>query len=276
MEQFFANPGLNHIGRKILMEVGANELVSTCTKVCIGWKCMLDEPMFWMDKSVKHFSTTHETPPEIVISLWKRIWYVSQYSQTIINLLQNMINSEKSFRNPIYMIFKKYPSMSKDDITVLKTILSIYHQEFLEQTSSSCQSLRNQAISPLNDMVIDCILTYFSHHRHNFPFTNIAIRFAEEINTNSRIMSLLNFYLEYIVANFQGENLTFYYGYDFLYTFLSLIPESNQITRSYALKMMINVMDNFVYFTNDGSHQFTKTKSIYHGMHNFCTIQEKY
>ena len=52
MDQFFKNPGLSHIGRNILEELGLSNLP------------VAENPTFWLKTCIKEASKRHEAPPE--------------------------------------------------------------------------------------------------------------------------------------------------------------------------------------------------------------------
>ena len=70
MDQFFKNPGLSHIGRNILEELGSANLaidarLDTYSIVCKSWKIILENPTFWLKTCIKEKSKFHEAPPEV-------------------------------------------------------------------------------------------------------------------------------------------------------------------------------------------------------------------
>ena len=73
MEQFFNNPGLKHIGEMIFEHLD-HESLDYCSKVCLDWKRLLNNPKLWLNicnKKAANFSTNVES--KVLNDQWKNL-----------------------------------------------------------------------------------------------------------------------------------------------------------------------------------------------------------
>ena len=73
MEQFFNNPGFKHIG-EIIFEHLDHKSLESCSKVCLDWKRLLNNPKFWLkicNKKAANFSTNVES--KVLNDQWKNL-----------------------------------------------------------------------------------------------------------------------------------------------------------------------------------------------------------
>ena len=111
MENFFNNPGLNHIGGLIFEQLD-HESLEFCSKVCLDWKNMLDNPKFWLKiclkKATKCSTDDEKIKSKILINQWKDlILETENQPNDVTNLLKSMHCKlkfqESIIRPPIYM-----------------------------------------------------------------------------------------------------------------------------------------------------------------------------
>ena len=129
MEQFFENPGLQHIGETIFQQLDINSLVQ-CRRVKKSWKVALDNPRFWLKLCTKKALIVQ---PKFY-NKWKELIHNNEESKDeITKLLMKMCKIWKeesprieSLKSPFQM------SVRLKDVVFIEKLLN---QQIIDQIS---------------------------------------------------------------------------------------------------------------------------------------------
>ena len=207
MEQLFNNPGLIHIGEMIFEQLNNKSLVY-CSKVCLNWRNILDNPRIWLNICIKrapklneidqHNKNIHLYAAKVLINQWKEL--ISKNKYEITNLLKKMHADEiqKSFRSPIYM------ALLVDDIPLIRHLLWTYKNYFIANKKSKRLSFYD--VSNSSYRIVIAYLINILQSNEDAPNGLVTV-----IKNNRKLQKFLMFILEYIVANFPKERYEILY-----------------------------------------------------------------
>ena len=258
MEQFFNTPGLIHIGEMIFEQLN-NKSLESCSKVCLDWKKMLDNPRTWLNICVKrapkfneiseHLKPIHFNASNILIKQWTKLISEPVIEYEMTNLLKKMHSDEiqKSFRPPIYM------ALLVKDIPLIRHLLLTYRNNFLANGKSKTISFYDVANSSISAEVIENLVSGLQHKRE-LATSVWSWNLSTAVKTNPESGNFFKFMLEYIVANFPDENYLSRYSFLY-YLYLPLKLDSRKMPTA---KIAQEILDNV-----------TQPEKFHYGIHSY-------
>ena len=113
MNNFIANPGLQHIGLNIFKNLDHQSLLN-CLNVNQEWRNILNNPRFWLARAQKYLSKEHYTKwNDLIKKIYKEedFFLVENVTLCIIKMLQKPTSKlfTKSLRRK-YRKYKKFPN----------------------------------------------------------------------------------------------------------------------------------------------------------------------
>ena len=243
MDQFFANPGLCHIGEQIIQELDYESLF-TCAKVCQTWKDIieknyLNDPNFWLNicihqspKCVEKKIDIFEASP-IHIDQWNQLIRATKNTNLeakTMNLLKNMHQNEiqESFKPSLFMALKL------KDFDLIRRILLNYTNQFLAKEESKNESFYEEIKSNHSELM-ECVISYLTRYITEPLNPDRTWKIGHFIRRNTES---LKFYLIYVICNYPDELFgtergTMNSRYTFLYYILWQPSHALSLTTTY-------------------------------------------
>ena len=181
MEQFFENPGLQHIGETIFQQLDINSLVQ-CRRVKKSWKETLDNPRFWLklctQKALKVQPKFYNAWKELIRNNEKAKYQNTKILMKMCKMWEQESPRKECLKSPFEMAVKL------KDVVFTEKLL---YQHIIEQISIEERSGYLKAL----DVIIKKLDNYWKAGKGNYS----------RVNDLEKAI----FFIDYIICNFKTK-----------------------------------------------------------------------